>query len=234
MRHKETLVVLAAATAMATTAQAGKPDDGRAAGELACGVSEGVPGFSNPNSEGGWTGLDFDICRAVAAATLDNVNAVHFVPLASKQKVLAVSSGQVDMTSRTTTWTMKRESAEGVDFTSVVFYDGQGFIVRADAGLISAKELDAATVCLTTGTTTELNMADFARANNLTLDPVVFEGKHEAVEAYASGRCHALTTDASQLAAFCTGRADPSQHMILPEIISKEPLTPFVDCGDNQ
>lgn len=235
MGNKETLAILATAVAtIAASAHAGKLEDVRAAGELACGVSEGVPGFSNPNSEGVWTGLDADICRAVAAATLGDANAVRFVPLASKQKVLAVSSGQVDMTSRTTTWTMKRDSAEGVDFTSVVYYDGQGFMVRADAGVTSAKELDAATVCLTTGTTTELNMADFARANGLTLEPVVFEGKREAVEAYASGRCDALTTDASQLAAFRAGFANPSDHKILPEIISKEPLAPFVAHGDNQ
>ena len=229
---------IAAATVVALScagaASAAKLDDVRAAGELACGVSEGVPGFSNPNSEGIWEGLDADVCRAVAAAVLGDGEAVRFVPLASKQKVLAVSSGQVDMTSRTTTWTMKRDSAEGVDFTAVVYYDGQGFMTTAEAGITSAKQLDGATICLTTGTTTELNMADFARANNLSMEPVVFEGKKEAVEAYASGRCDALTTDASQLAAFRSGLADPSAHVILPEIISKEPLAPLVAHGDNQ
>lgn len=215
-------------------AEASTLEDVRAAGELACGVSEGVPGFSNPNSEGIWAGLDADICRAVAAAVLGDASKVRYVPLASKQKILAVSSGQVDMTSRTTTWTMKRDTAEGVDFTTPVFYDGQGFMVSAEAGVTSAKELNEATVCLTTGTTTELNLADFARANALTLEPVVFEGKREAVEAYASGRCDALTTDSSQLAAFRSGFPDPAAHMILPEVISKEPLAPLVAHGDNQ
>ena len=138
------------------------------------------------------------------------------------------------MTSRTTTWTMKRDSAEGVDFTAVVYYDGQGFMVKSEAGINSAKEMDGATVCVTTGTTTELNLADYGRANNLTLEPVVFEGKREAVDAYASGRCDALTTDMSQLAAFRSGFADPSAHKILPEVISKEPLAPLVAHGDNQ
>jgi general L-amino acid transport system substrate-binding protein len=226
--------IAVAAVAATCPANAGTLEDVRAAGELACGVSEGVPGFSNPNSEGVWAGLDADVCRAVAAAVLGDANAVRYVPLASKQKILAVSSGQVDMTSRTTTWTMKRDSAEGVDFTAVVYYDGQGFMVSADAGISSATELDGATICVTTGTTTELNIADYARANNLTIEPVVFEGKREAVEAYASGRCDALTTDSSQLAAFRAGFTDPSAHAILPEVISKEPLAPLVAHGDNQ
>lgn len=219
---------------MAGAAFAGTLEDVRAAGELACGVSEGVPGFSNPNSEGKWVGFDVDFCKALAAAVLDDPDAIRYVPLASKQKVLAVSSGQVDLTSRTTTWTMKRDSAEGVDFTDVVYYDGQGFMVSAEAGITSAKQIDGATVCVTTGTTTELNLADFARANDLDLEPVVFEGKHEAVSAYSSGRCDALTTDMSQLAAFRTSFADPSAHKILPDVISKEPLAPLVAHGDNQ
>nr|WP_309503299.1 amino acid ABC transporter substrate-binding protein [uncultured Roseovarius sp.] len=234
--HKIMKLGTIAATAMvaAGAVSAGTLEKVREAGELACGVSEGVPGFSNPNSDGVWVGLDADFCRAVAAAVLGDANAVRYVPLASKQKVLAVSSGQVDMTSRTTTWTMKRDSAEGVDFTAVVYYDGQGFMVSAEAGINSAKEMDGATVCVTTGTTTELNLADFGRANNLSLEPVVFEGKREAVDAYASGRCDALTTDMSQLAAFRTSFADPSAHKILPEVISKEPLAPLVAHGDNQ
>jgi general L-amino acid transport system substrate-binding protein len=216
------------------SANAGTLENVQKAGELACGVSEGVPGFSNPDSEGIWKGLDADVCRAVAAAVLGDAKAVRYVPLASKQKILAVSSGQVDLTSRTTTWTMKRDTAEGVDFTAVVYYDGQGFMVRADAGVSSALELDGASICLTTGTTTELNIADFGRANDIDFEPVVFEGKKEAVEAYASGRCDVLTTDSSQLAAFRAGFANPAEHAILPEIISKEPLAPLVAHGDNQ
>ncbi len=226
--------IAAAAIATAGAVSAGTLEKVREADELACGVSEGVPGFSNPNSDGDWVGLDADFCRAVAAAVLGDASKVRYVSLASKQKVLAVSSGQVDMTSRTTTWTMKRDSAEGVDFTAVVYYDGQGFMVKSDAGITSAKEMDGATVCVTTGTTTELNLADYGRANNLTLEPVVFEGKREAVDAYASGRCDALTTDMSQLAAFRSGFADPSAHTILPDVISKEPLAPLVAHGDNQ
>ncbi|AVO37509.1 amino acid ABC transporter substrate-binding protein [Pukyongiella litopenaei] len=224
----------AAAMTVAGAVHAGTLDKVREAGELACGVSEGVPGFSNPNSEGVWVGFDVDFCRAIAAAILGDAEAVRYVPLASKQKVLAVSSGQVDLTSRTTTWTMKRDTTEGVDFTAVVYYDGQGFMINAATGVESAKEMDGATVCVTTGTTTELNLADFGRSNDLQLEPVVFEGKHEAVEAYKSGRCDALTTDMSQLAAFRTSFADPSAHRILPEVISKEPLAPLVAHGDNQ
>ena len=223
-----------ASVLMAGAVSAGTLEDVRDAGELACGVSEGVPGFSNPSSEGVWVGFDVDFCKAVAAAVLGDANAVRYVSLASKQKVLAVSSGQVDLTSRTTSWTMKRDASEGVDFTAVVYYDGQGFMVGADAGITSAKEMDGATVCVTTGTTTELNLADFGRANDITLEPVVFEGKHEAVSAYTSGRCDALTTDMSQLAAFRTSFGDPSAHIILPEVISKEPLAPLVAHGDNQ
>lgn len=233
-KHGVVAAAAAIVTGAASFAMAGTLDNVKAAGELACGVSEGVPGFSNPNSQGEWVGLDVDICRAVAAAVLNDSTAIRFVPLASKQKILAVSSGQVDITSRTTTWTMKRDATEGVDFTTPVFYDGQGFMVSAEAGLTSAKELDGATICVTTGTTTELNLADFARRNGIEIEPVVFEGKREAVEAYASGRCDALTTDASQLAAFRSGFADPSAHVILPELISKEPLAPLVAHGDNQ
>ena len=208
-------------------------DDVKARGFINCGVSEGVPGFSNPNAEGDWKGFDVDFCRAVSAAVFNDPTKIKFVPLASKQKVLAVVTGQVDLTSRTTTWTMKRDTKEGVDFTSIVFYDGQGFMTRKKNGASSAMDLDGATVCVTAGTTTELNLEDFARANGLKFEPVIFEGKKEAVKAYSSGRCDALTTDASQLAAFRNTMADPAEHMIMPEIFSKEPLAPLVKHGDN-
>lgn len=232
---KKLMMTLAALSVAvpAGVAQAATLDKVRSAGVLACGVSEGVPGFSNPNSEGRWEGLDADICRAVAAAVLGDADAVRFVPLSSKQKILAVSSGQVEMTSRTTTWTMKRDGAEGVDFTQVIFFDGQGFMVRGESGITSAKELDGGTVCVTTGTTTELNLADFARAQNIQIEAVVFDGKREAVEAYLTDRCDALTTDASQLAAFRISFANPGAHKILPNLISKEPLAPLVAHGDN-
>jgi general L-amino acid transport system substrate-binding protein len=201
---------------------------------LSCGVSEGVPGFSNPDSTGNWVGLDVDICRAVAAAVLGDSTKVKFVPLSSKQKIIAVTSGQVDLTSRTTTWTMKRDTKEGVDFTAVVYYDGQGFMARKETSISNAKDMDGASVCVTTGTTTELNLTDYARANNINLESVVFEGKKEAFNAYSSGRCDIFTTDSSQLASLRTTLKDPQNHEILAEIISKEPLSPLVRHGDNQ
>lgn len=226
-----TLVV---ATFLAGSATAGTLDDVKARGQLNCGVSEGVPGFSIPDASGRWVGLDVDICRAVSAAIFNDDDKIKFVSLSSKQKVLAVVTGQVDVTSRTTTWTMQRDTKEGVDFTTIVYYDGQAFMVRKDLGVKSATELNGATVCVTSGTTTELNLADFARANGIKFEPVVFEGKKEAVNAYKSGRCDALTTDYSQLAAFRTTFPDAAQHVILPEMISKEPLAPLVKHGDNQ
>lgn len=213
---------------------AGILKDVKAKGYLTLGVSEGVAGFSIPDSTGRWVGFDVDMGRAVAAAVLGDAEKLRFVPLASKQKIVAVSSGQVDITSRTTTWTMKRDTKQGVDFTKIVFFDGQGFMVSKKAGVASAKELKGATVCVTAGTTTELNLADFSRANNLGMEAVVFDGKKEAWGAYASGRCDCFTTDVSQLASFRSTVADPSAHFILPEVISKEPLAPLVRHGDNQ
>ncbi len=221
-------------TVMTATASASTLEDVKKKGVLSCGVSEGVPGFSNPDSSGKWVGLDVDICRAVASAVLGDPTKIKFVPLASKQKIIAVTSGQVDLTSRTTTWTMKRDTKEGADFTAIVYYDGQGFMVRKEDNISNAKAMDGASVCVTTGTTTELNLADYARANNLKLEAVVFEGKKEAFNAYASGRCDVFTTDSSQLASLRTTTKNPADHVILPDIISKEPLSPLVRHGDNQ
>ena len=225
--------IIAAAAFMVSAATAGTLDDVKARGQINCGVSEGVPGFSNPDASGRWVGLDVDVCRALSAAIFNDDDKIKFVPLSSKQKILAVVTGQVDLTSRTTTWTMKRDTKEGVDFTVIVYFDGQGFMTRKELGLKSAKELDGATICVTSGTTTELNLADFSRANSITIEPVVFEGKKEAVNAYKSGRCDALTTDYSQLAAFRTTFPNPDDHIILEDIISKEPLSPLVKHGDN-
>lgn len=230
------LIIAALLTAGFVTtgfASAGTLEKVKKRGILNCGVSEGVPGFSNPDKDGNWAGLDSDICRAIASAIFNDPSKVNFVPLASKQKILAVVTGQVDLTSRTTTWTMKRDTKEGVDFTTIVFYDGQGFMLRKDTGITDARKLDNATVCVTSGTTTELNLADFALANNLKLEAVIFEGKKEAVNAYRTGRCDAFTTDASQLAAFRTTMKKPADHVILKELISKEPLSPLVAHGDN-
>lgn len=220
--------------ALASTAMASTLEDVKARGVLNCGISEGVPGFSIPDSSGRWVGFDVDMARAVAAAVLKDGEKIKFVSLASKQKIVAVSSGQVDLTSRTTTWTLKRDAKQGVDFTTIVFYDGQGFMIPKSMGVTSAKDLDGASVCVTAGTTSELNVADFARANNLKFEIVVFDGKKEALNAYVSGRCDVFTTDISQLASLRTTLAKPNDHLILPEVLSKEPLSPLVRHGDNQ
>ncbi len=225
-----TLVMLA----VAATAMAGMLEKVQKNGSLILGVSEGVTGFSAPDSKGRWVGFDVDMGRAVAAAVLKNPEAITFVPLASKQKIVAVSSGQVDLVSRTTTWTMKRDCKQGVDFTTVVFYDGQGFMVKKALGVTSVKELDGASVAVVSGTTSELNVADFARLNKIKLETVVFDSKKEAFNAYSAGRCDAFTTDVSQLASLRSAAADPKKHVILPELISKEPLAPYVRHGDNQ
>jgi len=228
------LVLVLVVVFSGTQAFAGILEDVKAKGFLTLGVSEGVPGSSIPDSSGRWVGFDVDMGRAVAAAVLGDVDKMKFVSLASKQKIVAVSSGQVDITSRTTTWTMKRDAKQGVDFTAIVFYDGQGFMVPKKSGITSASQLDGATICVTSGTTTELNVADFARANGFKIEALVFEGKKEAFGAYKSGRCDVFTTDVSQLASWRTTVADPTSHIILPEIISKEPLAPLVRHGDNQ
>jgi len=232
---KKLLVCFALSAAMTVSAAvAGTLEDVQKKDILTCGISEGVPGFSIPDSSGHWVGFDVDMARAVAAAVLSDPQKVAFVPLASKQKIIAVSSGQVDLTSRTTTWTMKRDAKQGVDFTTIVFYDGQGFMISKKLGVDSATKLDGATVCVTAGTTSELNLADFGRVHNLELEALVFDGKKEALSAYSSGRCDAFTTDISQLASLRTTLANPNDHMIMPEVISKEPLSPLVKHGDNQ
>jgi len=228
------LVALMTITFIASTAMSGTLDNVKSKDVLTLGVSEGVPGFSAPDDKGVWTGFDVDMGKAVAAAVLADPEKIKYVPLASKQKIVAVSSGQVDITSRTTTWTMKRDAKQGVDFTVPVFYDGQGFMTTKASGVTSAKDLDGASVCVTSGTTSELNVSDFARANGIKLETVVFEGKKEAFHAYTSGRCDAFTTDMSQIASLRTTTPNPDEHVILPEIFSKEPLSPLVKHGDNQ
>ncbi len=220
--------------AAATVSAAGTLEKVQKNGKLILGVSEGVTGFSAPDSKGRWVGFDVDMGRAVAAAVLKDPEAITFVPLASKQKIVAVSSGQVDLVSRTTTWTMKRDCKQGVDFTVVVFYDGQGFMVPKKLGVASIKELDGASVAVVSGTTSELNVADFARLNKIKLETVVFDSKKEAFKAYMAGRCDAFTTDMSQLASLRASASHPNKHVILPELISKEPLAPYVRHGDNQ
>lgn len=224
----------AVALTVSAGATAGTLDDIKAKGFIQCGVSQGVPGFSNADDSGNWTGIDVDGCRAAAAAVFGDAQKVKFTPLSSKERFAALSSGEVDMLSRNTTWTYTRDTSLGLDFTAVNFYDGQGFMVRKDLGVESALELDGATVCTEQGTTTELNMADFFRKHELEYVPVVVQKVDEAVAAYASGRCDVYTTDKSGLAAQRTKLANPNDHMVLPETISKEPLGPVVRHGDNQ
>ncbi|MEQ8640886.1 MAG: amino acid ABC transporter substrate-binding protein [Alphaproteobacteria bacterium] len=236
MKSLKYLVAGAATAILAFTgvASAATLDDVRAKGHVQCGVSQGLPGFSNPDENNNWSGIDVDLCRAVAAAIFDDPNAVRFTPLSAKERFTALQSGEVDILSRNTTWTQSRDTQLGLDFVGVNYYDGQGFMVRKDLGVTSAFELDGASVCTNLGTTTELNMADFFRANNMAYTPVLFEKADEVVAAYDAGRCDAYTTDRSGLAAQRIKLSNPDDHVVLPEIISKEPLGPVVRHGDNQ
>ena len=233
MKFAKALFAAAAAVGLSTAASAGTLDDVRGKGSVQCGVSQGLPGFSNPDTEGNWTGLDVDVCRGVAAAVFGDADKVKYTPLSAKERFTALQSGEVDLLSRNTTWTLVRDTSLGLDFVGVNYYDGQGFMVRSDLGVKSAKELAGASVCVNIGTTTELNMADFFRSNNMDYKPVVFEKADEVVAAYDAGRCDVYTTDASGLAAQRIKLKDPNAHVILPEIISKEPLGPVVRHGDN-
>ncbi len=203
-------------------------------GFVQCGVSQGLPGFSNPDEKGNWTGIDVDVCRAVAAAVFGDATKVKYTPLSAKERFTALQSGEVDILSRNTTWTLVRDTALGLNFTGVTYYDGQGFMVPTKLGIKSAKALAGASVCVNIGTTTELNMADFFRANNMQYKPVVFEKADEVVAAYDAGRCDVYTTDRSGLAGQRLKLKDPDAHVVLPEIISKEPLGPVVRHGDDQ
>ena len=235
LRLAKGLAVLGCLVA-AHAAHAGKTLDAiKARGQLVCGVSSGVAGFSQADSQGRWSGLDVDICRALAASILTDANKVKYVPLVSQQRFAAVQSGEVDILARNTSWTLTRDASLGLTFTGIDYYDGQAFMVPAKSKLRSAKQLKNATVCVQSGTTTEKNLSDFSRANNLNLRPVVFEKFDAANAAYFSGRCQAYTTDASGLASVRSKEAKtPADHVILPELISKEPLGPAVRRGDDE
>ncbi len=224
----------AAVLLAAGSAAAGTLDDVRARGQLICGVTQGTPGFSNPDDAGNWTGFDVDICRAVAAAVLNDADAVAYVPLSNTERFTALQSGTVDILSRTTTRTLNRDTALGLNFAPVVFYDGQGFMVRETLGVASALELDGASVCVSAGSTTELNLADYFAANGMTYAPVRFERADEVLAAYDAGRCDVYTSDLSGLAARRLVMGNPAEHVMLPETISKEPLAPVVRHGDDQ
>ncbi len=206
----------------------------KARGQIVCGASLGVPGFSYPDDKGAWTGFDTDICRALAAVIFDDPSKASYVPLSSKDRMIALQTGTIDVLSRTTTWTSSRDAGQGIVFTAINYYDGQGFIVRKSLGIKSAKELNGATICVSQGTTTELNLADFARTNGIKVNVLNFIDTNETAKAYEASRCDGYTTDMSQLAANRLKFAKPDDHVILPEIISKEPLGPWVRRGDEQ
>jgi general L-amino acid transport system substrate-binding protein len=206
----------------------------KAKGFVQCGVNQGLPGFSNPDDKGNWAGIDVDLCRSIAAAIFGDASKVKFRATSAKDRFTALQSGEVDLLSRNTTWTFVRDNALGLDFAGIVYYDGQGFMVRKDLGIGSVLDLDGASICVITGTTTELNLGDYFRANKMKYRPIVFEKADEAVAAYEGGRCDAFTTDRSGLAAQRVRLARPDDHMVLPEVISKEPLAPAVRHGDNQ
>ncbi|MES2713994.1 MAG: amino acid ABC transporter substrate-binding protein [Pseudomonadota bacterium] len=206
----------------------------RARDVLACGGHPGAPGFGVMDSRGVYRGLDADFCRAVAAAALGDGEKVRFTILTSQARLPALQSGQIDMLARTTTWTQTRDTANGLNFTAVNFYDGQGFLVRRAANVQRAAQLEGATICVTSGTTNELNLADWSRSNNIRISPIVFEQNDETRLAYLSGRCDAFSTDASQLAGIRSTAQVPGDHIVLPDIISKEPLAPAVRHGDDQ
>jgi general L-amino acid transport system substrate-binding protein len=229
-------VLSVGAALMASPAAAGPTFDAvKAKGFVQCGVNGAVPGFSAPDSRGNWTGIDIDLCKAVAAAMFGDANKVKFTPVTAQQRFVALQSGEIDVLTRNATQTLMRDSALGFNMAGVNFYDGQGFLVPTKSGIKSAKELNGATICVQPGTTTELNLADYFRKQKMTFKPVLIEKLDELMQAYAAGRCDAYTTDASGLAAVRVAQlAGKGEHTILPERISKEPLGPIVRHGDDQ
>lgn len=226
------LALAAGLSAQAADAQTLKTVKDR--GVLSCGVSQGLPGFSSPDDKGNWTGLDVDVCRALAAAIFNDPTKVKYVPTSAKDRFTALQSGEIDVLSRNTTWTISRDTSLGANFTGVTYYDGQGFMVKKSLKVNSALELNSASVCVQTGTTTEQNLADYFKANNMKYEVIAFGTNDETVKAYEAGRCDVFTTDQSGLYANRLKLANPNDHMVLPEIISKEPLGPMVRHGDDQ
>ena len=227
-----TLALAAGLSAQAASAQTLKTVKDR--GMLSCGVSQGLPGFSTPDDKGNWTGLDVDICRAIAAAVFNDATKIKFVPLSAKDRFTALQSGEIDVLSRNTTWTLSRDTSLGANFTGVTYYDGQGFMVKKALKVNSALELNSASVCVQTGTTTEQNLADYFKGNNMKYEVIAFATADETIKAYESGRCDVFTSDVSQLYAERLKVANPADHVVLPEVISKEPLGPMVRHGDDQ
>ena len=233
---KSTLAVLTAAVVLGASsfAQAGATLDAvKEKGFVQCGISDGLPGFSYADKKGNYLGLDVDVCRAVAAALFGDASKVKYSPLTAKERFTALQSGEIDILSRNTTWTSSRDSGMGLNFTGVNYYDGQGLLVNKKLGVTSAKELDGATICILAGTTTELNLSDYFRANGLKYTPITYDAIDESTKSMEAGRCDVLTSDQSALYAQRLKLAAPQDYMVLPEVISKEPLGPAVRQGDD-
>jgi len=230
-----TLALAASVALPASVAWAGPTLDAvKKRGELVCGSNPGIAGFGLPDDKGQWKGFDIEFCRAIAATIFNDANKVRFTPLSAKDRFTALQSGEIDVLSRNTTWTQSREVGQGFLFGAVTYYDGQGFMVRKKLNVNSALELSGASVCVQQGTTTELNLADFFRTHNMKYESVVFATADEALKAYDTGRCDSFTTDMSQLYGERTKLGNPEDHVIMPEVISKEPLGPTVRQGDDQ
>ncbi|MBB4064944.1 amino acid ABC transporter substrate-binding protein [Gellertiella hungarica] len=234
---KKTLLTVALAAAAgfgASAASADTLDNVKQKGFVQCGVNNGLAGFGSQDSAGNWAGLDVDFCKAVAAAVFGDATKVKYTPLSAKDRFPALQSGEVDLLARNTTWTISRDTQLGFNFRPINYYDGQGFMVKKSLGVKSALELSGAAVCVQTGTTTELNLADYFKSNKMEYKPVVFEKQEEVDAAYDAGRCDVYTTDQSGLYAIRLTLKQPDEHEILPEIISKEPLGPAVRQGDDK
>ena len=227
-------IVCVAAVLSASAAYADKLDDVKARGFVQCGVTEGVPGFSELSADNDWVGLEVDYCRAIASAVFNDPKAVRFTPTTAADRWQALSTGQIDVLARTSTWTMQRDTQLGVTFVGTLFYDGQAFMVRKDSGATSVHDLDKQTICIEQGTTTELNLADYFATNKLAYTAVTFAGHDETVKAFVDGKCTAYTTDSSGLAADRSKFTNPADYIILPEVISKEPLASVVAGGDDR
>lgn len=239
MKPRLGLALLRLTAALALTASAAAPalsqstlDKIKARGNIVCGTSEGVPGFSLQDKNGDWRGFDTDVCRALAAAIFNDPNKASYLSLSSKNRLVALQSGEIDVLARTTTWSLGRDVGQGISFTAINYYDGQGFIVRKKLGVNNVKELNGASVCVAQGTTTELNLADYGRTNNIKFETVAFATLEDTMQAYDAGRCDAYTTDLSSLAGIRNRLRAPEEHVLMQEVISKEPLGPWVRKSD--
>ncbi|PKF63441.1 amino acid ABC transporter substrate-binding protein [Psychromonas sp. psych-6C06] len=233
MKLTKIALLLGISALVPNLANAGTLEEVMKKGTLNCGVSTGIPGFSATDSKGVWKGLDVDLCRAVASAVLGDADKVKYIPLTAKERFTALQSGEVDLLSRTTTWTATRDTSLGLNFAGVNYYDGQGFLVTKKLGVTSAKELDGATFCIQAGTTSELNLTDYFKANSMEYKAVTYDTSGQTIDGFKKGRCDAVTSDASQLYGLRQKMDDPSATIVLPEIISKEPLGPVVRQGDD-